>query len=366
MDQAQAQERSMKIALILGTRPEIIKLSPVIRELEKRQLNFFILHTNQHYSKGMDQQFFVELNLPQPRYNLDVHDLSQGVMVGTMLIGIEPILLKEKPDWVLVEGDTNTVLAGALAASKLGIKVGHVEAGLRSYDRTMPEELNRIVADHLSDLLFCPTDHAGQIAIGEGILPAKVLVTGNTIVDAVHQNLALAKTSTTPNKYLGQSYLLLTMHRPSNVDTRKALTQAVQSLEALAQELGLPIIFPAHPRTLSALKRFAVHPDPALIQLVDPVGYLEMLNLLQGAHLIITDSGGIQEEACILHVPCITIRDNTERPETVSVGANLVVGTTAAQVLAGARTMLAKPKNWPNPFGDGQAAQHLVDKLTAV
>ena len=351
----------MKIALILGTRPEIIKFSPIIRELEKHQLNFFILHTNQHYSKGMDQQFFTELNLPQPRYNLDVHDLPQGLMVGTMLIGIEPILLKEKPDWVLVEGDTNTVLAGALAASKLGIKVGHVEAGLRSYDRTMPEELNRIVADHLSDALFCPTKTSFQIAKGEGINKEKAVVTGNTIVDAVEQNLVLAHK--TAISLPSQPYFLLTMHRPSNVDNQAALSQVISSLEGLSVELGSLIIFPIHPRTASALKRFQLTPNPAHIQIIEPVGYLEMLRLMEKAQLIITDSGGVQEEACILRVPCITIRDNTERPETVAVGANIIVGTGKAKMVAGACAMLAKTRTWSNPFGDGHAAAEIVKSL---
>lgn len=354
----------MKIAIILGTRPEIIKMSPIIRECQKRQIKLIILHTNQHYSAGMDQQFFDELSLPSPRYNLDVHDLPQGAMVGKMLIGIEPILLQEKPDWVLVEGDTNTVLAGALSAAKLGIKVGHIEAGLRSYDRTMPEELNRIVTDHLSDALFCPTDTSVKIATEEGIPKERVFMIGNTIVDAIMQNLVLANNSQVANKYADQPYLLLTMHRPSNVDSSEALTQVIQSLEGLVDDLGIPIIFPVHPRTSVALKRFALTPNPVKIKLIEPVGYLEMLILLQGAKLIITDSGGIQEEACILRVPCITIRDNTERPETVSVGANIIVGTSKAKVIAGAKAMLTKSRDWANPFGDGQSSGKIIDIIT--
>lgn len=354
----------MKIAIILGTRPEIIKMSPIIRECQKRKIKFFILHTNQHYSPGMDQLFFDELKLPQPKYNLDVHNLDHGIMVGKMLLGIEPILQQENPDWVLVEGDTNTVLAGALAATKLGIRVGHIEAGLRSYDRSMPEELNRIVADHLADALFCPTDTSVKIATGEGIPTDKIFLTGNTIVDAVQQNLMLAKSSPVANNYANQPYLLLTMHRPSNVDSREALTQAIGSLEGLIDELGTPIIFPVHPRTSVALKNFCITPNPVKIKLIEPVGYLEMLTLLQGAKLIITDSGGIQEEACILRVPCITIRDNTERPETVAVGANQVVGSAKPLVILGAKTMLAKPRSWSNPFGDGHSSSKIIDIIT--
>ncbi len=359
------QRSEMKIAIILGTRPEIIKLSPLIRECEKRQLDYFILHTNQHYSVGMDKQFFDELNLPQPRYNLNVHDLPQGAMVGTMLLGIEPILVKEKPDWVLVQGDTNTVMAGAIAGSKIGIKVGHVEAGLRSYDHSMPEELNRVVADHLSDALFCPTSNSAKIALGEGISSDKVVITGNTIVDAVYQNLTLAQHSVLAQKYQHQQYLLLTMHRPSNVDTSTTLSQAISSLEVLSDKLKVPIIFPIHPRTADALKRFQITPNPAKIKIIDPVGYLEMLLLMECAKLIITDSGGIQEEACILRIPCITIRDNTERPETVEVGANLVVGTIRESVTSGADKMLAREKNWSNPFGDGQSSAKIIDFITS-
>lgn len=356
----------MKIAIILGTRPEIIKLSPVIRELARRKIDYFILHTNQHYSVGMDQLFFDELGLPQPKYNIDVHDLNQGAMVGQMLIGIEPILQQEKPDWVLVEGDTNTVLSGALAAAKLGIKVGHVESGLRSYDRTMPEELNRIITDHLADALFCPTDDSVKIALGEGIPKEKIFLTGNTIVDAVEQNLVLAKKSKIADKYSSEKYLLLTMHRSANVDTKESLSQAVSSLESLVDELDIPIIFPVHPRTAGALNRYQLIPNPAKIKLVEPVGYLEMLLLMESAKLVITDSGGLQEEACILQVPCITIRDNTERPETVGVGANLIVGTTKEKVVSGAKSMLTKPKNWTNPFGDGHSGAKILDVLLST
>lgn len=353
----------MKIAIILGTRPEIIKLSPVIRECVSRKVDYFIIHTNQHYSAGMDKVFFDELKLPQAKYNLDVHNSDHGVMVGKMLIGIEPILKQENPDWVLVQGDTNTVMAGAIAASKLGIKVGHVEAGLRSYDRTMPEEINRIIIDHIADALFCPTNHSATLALGEGIPRDKVYMTGNTIVDAVKQNLSLAESSSIATKYENKQYLLLTMHRPSNVDTKDKLIQIINSLSELSATLNTVIIFPIHPRTASVIKRFGVVLDETKIKIIEPVGYLEMLLLMKGAKLIITDSGGVQEEACILKVPCITIRDNTERPETVEVGANIITGTTQYGILSGASKMLSKNRNWSNPFGDGKSAENIVDKV---
>lgn len=354
VDSSPQSKEPMKIAIILGTRPEIIKLSPIIRECVARKLECFIVHSNQHYSAEMDSVFFTKLQLPEPAYNLDVHDLSQGVMVGQMLIHLEPILIKERPDWVLVQGDTNTALAGALAAAKLGIKLGHVEAGLRSYDRTMPEELNRIVADHLSDALFCPTDSAASIALGEGIPPSKIFVTGNTIVDAVQQNLPLAPALS------HDPYFLLTLHRPSNVDKKEALTTIIHSLEALVDALQTPIVFPAHPRTVAALTKYSLSPNPAKIKIIEPLSYLAMLTLMQGAQLIFTDSGGIQEEACILQVPCLTLRDNTERPETIKVGANLLVGTSAAKILEGTKTMLARPRTWSQPFGIGQSSKLII------
>lgn len=352
----------MKIAIILGTRPEIIKMSPIIRACQQENINFFILHTNQHYSQDMDQVFFDELRIPQPEYNIQVHDLDHNVMVGQMLIGIDPILKQERPEWVLVEGDTNTVLAGAIAATKLGFKLGHVEAGLRSYDRTMPEELNRIVTDHLSDLLFCPTDHSAQIATGEGIPRDKIVVTGNTIVDATLQNLKLADNAPLPVN-LPSKYFLLTLHRPSNVDDQDSLSTIINALEQVSNKYDTPIIFPAHPRTTGKLKQFSIQPNANKIKFLDPVSYLTMLRLEQGAELILTDSGGVQEEACILKIPCVTLRDNTERPETVEVGANILAGTSSKTILSAVGKTLSLQKKWNNPFGSGDSASQILRAL---
>lgn len=352
----------MKIAIVLGTRPEIIKLSPVIREIEKRHLDYFVIHTNQHYSINLDKVFFDELLLKEPKYNLDVHDLPQGAMVGSMLTKLEPILIKEKPNWVLVQGDTNSALAGAIASSKLGLKLAHIEAGLRSYDRTMPEEINRVVTDHLADLLFCPTATSSDNVLREGISRDKVMVVGNTIVEAVNQNLALAAHAHLQLP-LSSPFLLATLHRPANVENGVTLSHIIKALEALSTTLSLPIIFPVHPRTMTALTRGSLNPDPSKIKLTQPVGYLSMLRLLQGAKLVLTDSGGVQEEACILGVPCLTLRDNTERPETVEVGANLVVGSDQEKIISGAMVMLGKSRNWQNPFGDGTASAQILDSL---
>ena len=356
-------KKRLNIAIILGTRPEIIKMSPVVRECKKRGIEYFILHTNQHFSENMDKIFFKELELPQPQYNLGINSLSHGKMIGKMMIEIEGVLQKEKPRWVLVQGDTNTVMAGATIAQRLGIKVGHVEAGLRSYDRSMPEEINRVVTDHVSDALFCPTNLQREIVINEGIESGKVFVTGNTIVDAVFQNIKLAGKMDFVNKYRNDNYFLLTMHRPSNVDGKSTIIGIIRSLEKAAEKHRAKIIFPIHPRTKNQIRKYNININGKLIKTIDPVGYLEMLILEKYAKLIITDSGGIQEEACILKVPCVTIRDNTERPETVDIGASILVGNKENKIIKGIDKMIVTERSWKNPFGNGGAGKSIIDNL---
>lgn len=356
----------MKIAFIFGTRPEIIKMSPIIRAAESAGADFYILHTNQHYSANMDKIFLEELNLPTAKYNLNIGSGSHGSQTGRMLEGIEGVFSSDRPDVVLVQGDTNTVLAGALAAAKMGIKIGHVEAGLRSYDRTMPEEINRIMVDHIADYLFPPTKSAAKILIHEGIDNKKVFTTGNTIVDAVSQNLSLAKGKSKVLNRLRlkeKSYFLLTMHRPANVDDRTVLSQIINALGDLIATYDLPIIFPIHPRTQKQLETFKLT-LPARLVLCEPVGYLDFLTLEANARLILTDSGGIQEEACILHVPCVTLRENTERPETIEVGANLLGGIKPATIKRAVSEMLVKNVSWKNPFGKGDAGKQIFDRIT--
>lgn len=345
----------MKIAFVLGTRPEIIKLSPVIRECISRKIEHFIIHSNQHYSENMDAIFFRELELEPPKYNLNVGSGLHGKMTGKILTGVEKILLEEKPDWVLVQGDTNTVMASALAAAKIGIKVGHVEAGLRSYDRTMPEEINRIVTDHISDALFCPTQKQAAILLGEGIDQSKIFVTGNTIVDAVNQNLKLIKTKTSSEKYF-----LLTTHRPSNVDNKANLSELLDAIIQVSAKYNFTVYFPTHPRTKKQIDTFGININTNQIKLMDPTGYLEMLALEKNAQLIFTDSGGIQEEACILQVPSLTLRDNTERPETLEVGASVLVGHDKQKILTETDKMIKIPRNWPNPFGNGKSSEKII------
>ncbi len=352
----------MKIAIILGTRPEIIKLSPIIRLLQEQKKDFIIIHTNQHYSNEMDEVFFKELLLPQPNYNLNIHGGNHGEMTGRMLIELEKILLSERPDWVLVEGDTNTVLAGALTATKLGIKVGHIEAGLRSYDRTMPEETNRVLADHVSTLLFCPTEKQATILFSEGISKNSVFVTGNTIVDAVQQGITIINSTNQFKAYSVSRYFLLTLHRPSNVDSKEVLSRILNAISKIATEENKIVYFPVHPRTRQSLESFDISLPPNFVA-KPPCGYFEMLYLEKNASMIFTDSGGVQEEACILQTPCVTLRENTERPETIEAGANILGGTDDETIREAYSTMRAKPHSWICPYGNGTAAQQILSHL---
>lgn len=336
-------------------------MSSIIRECEKRGLNYFILHTGQHYSYNMDKVFFKQLELPGAKYNLDVGSGSHAEETGKMLIGIEKILLKEKPDTVLVEGDTNTVLAGALAASKLHIKVGHVEAGLRSYDRRMPEEINRILTDHISDYLFAPTEKARKILLGEGVSQDKIFVTGNTIVDAVYQNLEIANKKLNVLGKLGlepKNYFLVTLHRPGNVDDKERFSKILKSLDQLGDEFSLPVIYPIHPRSQRRMREFNIKAN--YVKLMAPFDFLSFLQLESSAKLVLTDSGGVQEESCILGVPCVTLRDSTERPETLEVGSNTLSSVNLDKISESVELMVNKENNWINPFGEGKAGEKII------
>ena len=352
----------MKIAVILGTRPEIIKMAPVVRELKSNRVSYFILHTGQHYSYNLDRVFFEQLRLQDAKYNLEIGSGSHAEQTGKILIGVAKVLEIEKPDIVLVEGDTNSVFAGALAAVKLHISVGHVEAGLRSYDKQMPEEINRILTDHCSDYLFAPTPKARQILLGEGIIEEKVFVTGNTIVDAVYQNLEIARETgnflntlhLTPGEYF-----LVTLHRQENVDNPARFAPILEGLERVAAKFRLPVIYPIHPRSRKMMSQFEL--EPQKLTLIEPVDFLGFLQLESNARLILTDSGGVQEEACILKVPCVTLRDNTERPETIEVGANILAEPSADKIRECVKFMLSRENNWTNPFGDGKAGERIVN-----
>ncbi|WP_415380169.1 non-hydrolyzing UDP-N-acetylglucosamine 2-epimerase [Halosimplex sp. TS25] len=354
-----------QVAFILGTRPEIIKLAPVIHRCEKRGISYTVIHTGQHYSDNLDSVFFDQLELPTPDYNLDVGSKSHGEQTGEMLIGIEEILQSEQPEVVLVQGDTNSVLAGAIATSKLEIELGHVEAGLRSFDRDMPEETNRVVADHVADCLFPPTEKAKSYLVEEGIPESRLCVTGNTIVDALQRNRKLAdrKSSVLAELELDRSeYLLMTAHRAENVDDEDRFRQILTGVGQVADDLRADVIYPIHPRAESKLEAFDLS-IPDRIRLVEPQEYLDFIKLQENAKLILTDSGGVQEEACILEVPCVTMRNSTERPETVSVGANKLSGVDPADIESNATTMLQRNSNWENPFGDGTASEKILQEI---
>jgi len=356
----------MKLAIVVGTRPEIIKLAPVIRACLARAVRFVVVHTGQHYSFELDGVFFAQLALPAPTHNLNVGSGSHGFQISAIISGIEPVLDAERPDEVLVEGDTNSVLAAALAANKAGLRVGHVEAGLRSDDRTMPEEINRILVDHLAEDLFAPTPQAVAILHGEGIDPARVHLTGNTAVDEVRYQLArldpapvLARFAVHPARYA-----LATVHRAENVGHPDRLRGIFAGLERVAAALDLPVLVALHPRTSQRLAELDIGVAPS-VRLLPPLGYHEFLALHASAALMLTDSGGLQEEACSLGVPCVTLRDNTERPESIAVGANRLVGADPDHILAGALAMHRAPRSWVNPFGDGHAGERIVDLILA-
>ncbi|OOW96535.1 UDP-N-acetyl glucosamine 2-epimerase [Xanthomonas campestris pv. vitistrifoliae] len=357
----------MHITYVLGTRPEIIKLASLIAASLRDGLNFSIVHTNQHYDEAMDRVFFDELGLPPADYNLGVGSAPHGVQIGRMLCGIEPVLATLQPDVVVVQGDTNSALAGAMAASKLEIAIAHVEAGLRSRDRSMPEEVNRVLIDHLSDYLFCPTSLQAQILRDEGLTGARIRITGNTVADATlaHAQTALRRSTILQRLGLREGgYHLLTCHRRSNTEDPAHFAALMQAVTSISEDQGLPLVFPMHPR-LDALGSVAAARHRVL-RAIGPVGYLDMLALQQGAALIMTDSGGIQEEACILQRKCLVLRTNTERPETLQIGgAELPHGLDQDALRSAADRLLARSVAWRNPFGDGHAFRCILDTLLA-
>jgi UDP-N-acetylglucosamine 2-epimerase (non-hydrolysing) len=354
------------IAVILGTRPEIIKMAPVIRACEKKGADYFVLHTGQHYDYEMDKVFFKELELKPESVNLDVGSGSHGEVTGKMLMGIERALMERNPETVLVQGDTNTVVAGSLAAVKLHKSIGHVEAGLRSYDREQPEEYNRIIADHISSHLFAPTERAEKILLDEGLPRERIFLTGNTIVDAVLQNLEIARKRSdilTNFNLQKDGYFLVTAHREEIVDYRDRFTAVLEGLKKVSEKYGLPMIFPMHPRTRKRIRELGLDSHVKAIKnlkITQPLGFLDFLMLEANARLVLSDSGGVVEEACILRVPCVSMRNRTDRQESIDAGASLLSGTDREMILKSAEEMLARKRNWKNPFGDGKAGEKIV------
>ncbi|AHF81262.1 non-hydrolyzing UDP-N-acetylglucosamine 2-epimerase [Thermococcus paralvinellae] len=353
----------MKVVTVVGARPQFIKMAPVSRELRK-YFDEIIVHTGQHYDYEMDRIFFEELSIPEPDYHLGVGSGSHGYQTGEMLKKIEEVLIKEKPDLVLVYGDTNSTLAGALAAVKLHIKVAHVEAGLRSFDKRMPEEVNRVLTDHVSDYLFAPTETAVENLYNEGIRKG-VYLTGDVMYDALLSNIKIAQKKSRILEELGlksKKYLLATVHRAENTDNRKNLENII---EAFIESNEL-IVFPAHPRTQKYLKAYNLIEKVKKaenILLINPVGYLDMLVLEENARKILTDSGGVQKEAYFLKVPCITLREKTEWVETVEDGWNILVGADKEKIIKAIRQFEPAGETYTYKFGNGKASKKIVKIL---
>lgn len=354
----------MIVASVVGARPNFVKLAPVSRELRKR-LDEVIIHTGQHYDYEMDRIFFDDMGIPSPNYHLGIGSGSHGFQTGEMLKKVEEVLIREKPDVVLVFGDTNSTLAGALAAAKLHIKVAHIEAGLRSNDRSMPEEINRVLVDHCSDLLLCPTETAVENLREEGIVK-NVYLTGDVMVDAQRDCAKIAEIRShilEDLKLKSKGYYLATIHRASNTDDPERLKAIIEALE----ELG-DVVFPCHPRAEKYLRRFGLWEDlNRKVRVIKPVGYLDMISLEKSAKKIITDSGGVQKEAYLLNVPCITLREETEWVETVEDGWNVLACRDKDEIVRLARDFVPSQER-RDVFGKGDASAksaELIEKLAS-
>ncbi len=349
------------ILSIVGTRPNFIKMAPIIKEIEKKGIEHIFVHTGQHYDLEMSKIFLEELELPKLDHYLDVGSGSHCYQISEILMKLEKVLLNENPDVVMVPGDTNTSLASALAACKINASLCHIESGLRSFDRKMPEEINRILIDHCSDRLFCPTKTALNNLRKEGVGDKAILV-GDTMMDACMSHLELAR-----KKGIGElinikgEYCLATVHRAENTDDERRLKGIFDALLAM----DIDVIFPAHPRTRNALREYGLLNSvekSETLKMIEPVGYLEFLYLLSNAKLMLTDSGGVQKEAFFLKIPCITLRTNTEWVETIECGCNILVGADTSTILSGVERMLnIEAQNFKNPFGDGRAGQRIFD-----
>ena len=361
----------MKIVSIVGTRPNFIKIAALINELKKHDIQHILVHTGQHYDKGLSKLFFDDLSLPKPDINLEVGSGTFGDQIGNIIIKLEKVLMKERPDLVIVVGDVNSTFAGALTAKQLGIKVAHVEAGLRSFDLTMPEEINRMLTDRISDILFTTEKSANKNLLNEGTSNNKIFFVGNVMIDTLLRHREKANKSKILRKLnlKKNNYCVLTLHRPSNVDNKKSLGNILEILGEIQQKIK--IVFPVHPRTLKNLKSYNLLSNvknQKNIILTEPLGYLDFLCLMNNSRFAITDSGGIQEETTVLGVPCITLRNNTERPVTVEYGTNLLVSTDKNKVIK-ACIRLIKGVDFKGripEFWDGKAAKRIVSTIINI
>ena len=362
----------LKVLNIVGARPNFMKVAPIVEVMKRRADKFqpMIVHTGQHYDAQMSDAFFRDLGLPEPDVYLGVGSSSHAVQTAKIMIEFEPVVLEHKPDWVLVVGDVNSTIACALVCSKLGVKVAHVEAGLRSRDRTMPEEINRLLTDQISDLLLTPSPDGNDNLKAEGITEEKIKLVGNVMIDSLFTQLKRAEESNVRKELNvdGEDYAVLTLHRPSNVDDRETFLRLLNALEAIAERL--PIIFPVHPRTRARIDEFGFSERAKKMMLIEPLGYLDFLRLYSGARLVLTDSGGIQEETTALGIPCLTMRENTERPITVTMGTNKIVGTNTEKIKQEAfRVLENQTKENPSripPLWDGKTAERICDALLEI
>lgn len=355
----------MKIVHIVGARPNFMKAAPVIEALKTRPgISQCLVHTGQHYDANMSEVFFEQLGLPKPDFNLEVGSGSHAQQTAEIMVRFEKLLLEEKPDLLLVYGDVNSTIATALVASKMGVCVGHVEAGLRSWDRSMPEEINRVLTDQITDLFFTPSSDADINLRREGIHPEKIFCVGNVMIDTLVRLLAKAREPRIPGRQDG--FLLVTLHRPSNVDDPDMLKQLWGALHRISKDIQ--VIFPVHPRTRRRLSDCGLSEANSRLLLTEPLGYLEFLWLQANSTAVVTDSGGIQEETTYLQIPCLTMRENTERPITVEMGTNILVGRDAGRleneigkILAGC----AKTGKVP-PLWDGKAGERIAEILHKI
>lgn len=360
----------LKVINVVGARPNFMKVAPIVEAMKRREREFtpLVVHTGQHYDAAMSDAFFRDLDLLQPDVHLGVGSASHAAQTAAIMERFEPVVLREQPDWVVVVGDVNSTLACALVCVKLGVKVAHVEAGLRSRDRTMPEEINRLLTDQIADLLFTPSADADENLRAEGIPPERIRLVGNIMIDSLYKHLERSRQSRIKDQ-LGltdKSYAVLTLHRPANVDDPVVFGRILEALERICEQL--PVVFAVHPRTRKTITELGLDERVEKIgglRLIDPLGYLDFLSLYSGARLVLTDSGGIQEETSVLGIPCLTLRENTERPITVTMGTNTIVGTDTTKIIAAAFAALNETARQPVsiPLWDGHTAERILAAL---
>ena len=362
----------MKVLCVVGARPNFVKMAPIIREIESRpgEIESLLVHTGQHYDEQMAGSFFRDLKLRPPEIDLGIGSGSHTEQVARIMLAFEPVVESSRPDWLLVVGDVNSTLASTLVAVRLGIRIAHVEAGLRSGDRGMPEEINRVLTDQLADLLLTPSEDADNNLLRAGIAAERIVRVGNVMIDSLYTHLPVAESSTIRERLNVQrgNYAVLTLHRPVNVDDRHQLEDLLQTMGEIASRLS--VIFPVHPRTRERIDRWGLVMPPGLC-LIDPQPYPDFLRLWSGARLVCTDSGGLQEETSALGIPCLTLRETTERPVTIELGTNHLVGTGRSRIIDTVDQILAAPWRLPDvwppnpgiPLWDGRTAARIVDAL---